>query len=83
MAIWVKSPDRLNNTYYIGFRRGKNMEIRRGEPEEPIVGKIEFLANRAGVNHRWRPRQPEAVKEDTTITFESDQCVPMTPSQPY
>jgi hypothetical protein len=39
---WIKSPDKLNNIYYIGFRRGKNMEIHRGASEGFIVGKIEF-----------------------------------------
>lgn len=60
-AVWIKNPDKHTDAYHVDFRSNSDMVIHRGDPQGPIVGKVDF--------HKWSGY--------TELMFEHNQRVEM------
>lgn len=63
-ALWIKNPDQHTDAYHVDFRGRNDMVVRRGGPQGPIVGRIEF--------HTWSSYIEIWFEDNTRVEMAKD-----------
>src|SRR4051812_45621066 len=77
----IKNPDQYTNAYHINFRGSSDIEVRRGGPKGPTIGRVTYHSWRNYTDVLFENNQSSKLARESTFSKTETLVLPAAPKR--